>query len=87
MTSKSKCKKAVPFQKPHALEFALEVVLTAGNGNVIVRCLFCLHKGHDVIKVGVAGRKRKQRSDIKYFTTPFAPFKYRNHHKGQHASS
>ncbi len=75
------------FQKPHALEFALEVVLTASNGDVIVRCLFYLHEGHDVVKVGVADCKRKQRNDIKYFMKSFAPFKYGNHHEGQHASS
>ncbi len=82
MMNRSKCKKATLFQKPHALEFSLEVVSTAGNGDVIVRCLFCLHEGRDVIEVGVAGCKRKQRNDIKYFMKSFVPFKYRNHHEG-----
>ncbi|CAN5959160.1 unnamed protein product [Sphagnum jensenii] len=56
-------------------------------GNVIVYYKFCLHEGRDVVEVGVAGHKRKQRNDIKYFTKPFAPFKYRNHHESKHASS
>jgi hypothetical protein len=46
-----------------------------------------MQEGRDVVEVGVAGRKHKQHNDIKYFTKPFAPFKYRNHHEGQHASS
>jgi hypothetical protein len=54
---------------------------------VTVRCKFCLHEGRDDVEVGVAGRKRKQRWDIKYFTKPFAPFKYRSHHEGQQKSS
>jgi hypothetical protein len=49
--------------------------------------LFCLYEGRQVVEVGVAGRKRKQRNDIQYFTKPFAPFKYRSHHLGQHAAS
>jgi hypothetical protein len=39
-----------------------------------------------VVEVDVMGRKRKQRSDIKYFTKSFSPFKYRSHHEGQHAA-
>jgi hypothetical protein len=64
------------------LEFTLEVVSTIGNGNVTVRCLFCLHEGRDVIEVEVAGCKRKQRNDIKYFMKSFVLFKYHNHHEG-----
>jgi hypothetical protein len=80
-------KKLTPFQKSHALEFGLEVVSTEGSGNVIVRCKFCQHEGRDVVELGEAGRKRKQRCDIKNFTKPFAPFKYRSHHEEQHKSS
>ncbi len=61
--------------------------LMACNGDVIVRCLFCLHEGRDVIEVGVAGRKCKECGNIKYFTKLFASFKYYSHHEGQHASS
>jgi hypothetical protein len=66
----------------------LELVSTDGNGDVTYRCLFCLHDGRDVVEV-VAGsiRKRKSRSDIKYFQKPFLPHKYRIHHSGQHAES
>jgi hypothetical protein len=83
-------KKAMPFQKAHVLDFAfevVEVVSTNARGDVTVQCLFCMYEGRDVVKVGVVGRKPKQRSDIQYFTKPFAPFKYRSHHKGQHAAS
>jgi hypothetical protein len=80
-------KKAMSFQKAHSLDFALEVVSINVRGNVTVRCLFCLYKGRDVIEVDVAGRKHKQRTDIQYFTKPFAPFKYHSHHEGQHAAS
>ena len=31
--------------------------------------------------------KRKQCSDIRYFTKPFRSFKYRSHHEGQHAAT
>jgi hypothetical protein len=43
-----------------------------------------MHEGCDVVEVGVAGRKRKQRCDTKYFTNPFAPCKYRIKNEGQH---
>jgi len=32
-------------------------------------------------------RKRKSRTDIKYFKKPFFPHQYRSHHTGQHAES
>jgi hypothetical protein len=81
-------KSNTPFQPKHKLEYALELVSTDGNGDVTYRCLFCLHDGRDVVEV-VAGstRKRKSRSDIKYFKKPFLPHKYRSHHSGQHAES
>jgi hypothetical protein len=49
-------KKATPFQKAHALDFALEVVSTDARGDVTVRCLFCLFEGRDVVEIGVAAR-------------------------------
>jgi hypothetical protein len=54
----------------------------------VIRCRFCLHDGRDMVEV-VAGstRKRKSRSDIKYFQKPFLPHKYRSNHSGQHAES
>jgi hypothetical protein len=81
-------KSNTPFQPKHKLEYALELVSTDGNGDVTYRFLFCLHDGRDVVEV-VAGstRKRKSRSDIKYFQKPFLPHKYRSHHSGQHAES
>jgi hypothetical protein len=81
-------KSNTPFQPKHKLENELELVSTDGNGDVTYRCLFCLHDGRDVVEV-VAGstRKRKSRSDIKYFQKPFLPHKYRSHHSGQHAEA
>jgi hypothetical protein len=46
-----------------------------------------VYEGRDVVEVGVAGRKRKQCNDIQYFTKPFATYKYKSHHEGQHAAS
>jgi hypothetical protein len=40
-----------------------------------------------VVEVGVAGRKRKQCSNIKYFTKLFSSFKYCSHREGQHTAS
>jgi hypothetical protein len=81
-------KASTPFQPKHKLVYALELVSTDGNGDVTLRCLFCLHDGRDVHEV-VAGssRKRKSRCDIKYFKKPFLPHKYRSHHSTQHAES
>jgi hypothetical protein len=75
-------KKGTSFQKAHALDFALEIVLMDAHGDITIRCLFCLYQGRDVVEVSVVGRKRKQRSDIKYFTKPLSLFKYRSHHEG-----
>jgi hypothetical protein len=80
-------KKGTSFQKAHTLDFAFEIVLTYAHGDVTIWCLFCLYQGRDVVEVGVAGRKCKQRNDIKYFTKSLSPFKYRSHHEGQHATS
>lgn len=80
-------KQATPFQKAHALEFAVEIVSTDARGDVTVRCLFCLYEGRDIAEVGVTGRKRKYRSDIQYFMKPLSPFKYRSHHEGHHTVS
>jgi hypothetical protein len=80
-------RKATPYQPEHGLMYTIEVVSTASNGNVTCRCKFCVYEGCDEVEVGVAGRKRKQRSDIQYFTKSFLPGKYRNHHVGQHGAS
>jgi hypothetical protein len=65
-------KKGTPFQKAHELDFALKIILTDAHGDVMVRCLFCLYQGRDVVK---------------YFTKSLSPFKYCSHHEGQHAAS
>jgi hypothetical protein len=66
----------------HALEFGLEVVSKDAKGNVIVRCLFCIHEGRDSVEVSnSSGRKCKATSTIKYFTKPFDPFNYNCHLK------
>ncbi len=49
--------------------------------------MFCVYEGRDIVEVSVAGRKRKQRNDIQYFTKSFATYKYKSHHEGQHVTS
>ncbi len=80
-------KKATPFQKAHELTYAVKDVSKDVRGDITVWCLLCVYEGHDVIEVGVAGWKRKQHSDIQYFTNSFATYKYKSHHEGQHAAS
>jgi hypothetical protein len=66
----------------------VEVVSTAGNGNITVQCMFCVYEGQDNVMVdGNSTQKCKSRNDIKYFLKPFLPHKYRSHHDGQHAKS
>lgn len=80
-------RKATPYQLGHGLMYAIKVVLIASNDNVTCRCKFCVYKGCDEVEVDVASRKRKQRSNILYFTKSFLPSKYHNHHVGQHGAS
>jgi hypothetical protein len=78
-------KAKTPFQPKHALEFGLEVCSTDRHGNETVRCLFCVYLGRDKVAVELSGsRKRKSRSDIKYYNASFAPLNYRSHNWGQH---
>ncbi len=70
------------------LDFALEVILTATNGNVTTECKFCLYEGRDVVQLGDnLICKHKHHSDIQYFTKPFNSHKYHSHHAGQHKES
>ncbi len=79
-------KAKTPWQPAHELEYALEVVSIAGNGDITVRCMFCVYEGRDSVVVDDnSTRKRKSRNDIKYFLKPFLPHKYRSHHDKQHA--
>jgi len=81
-------KAKTPWQPAHGLKYALEVVSTAGNGDITVRCMFCVYEGRDSVVVdGSSTRKCKSRNDIKYFLKPFLPHKYRSHHDGQHVES
>ncbi len=81
-------KAKTPWQPTHGLEYALEVVSTAGNDDIIVRCMFYVYEGQDSVVVdGSSMRKRKSRNDIKYFLKPFLPHKYKSHHDGQHTES
>jgi hypothetical protein len=87
MTSKGK-KKATPYQHSHSLDFTLEVVSTAANGDVTAKCKFCMYEGWDVVQHnGNSTHKCKHCSDIQYFTKSFNPHKYRSHHAGQHKES
>jgi len=77
-----------PFQPKHALEFNLEVCSTDRHGNETVRCLLCVYLGRDKVVIEPGGsRKRKSRSDIKYYNAPFAPHNYRSHNWGQHSEA
>jgi hypothetical protein len=81
-------KAKTPWQPAHGLEYALEVVSTTGNGDITIRCMFCVYEGRDSVVVdGSSTRKRKSRNDIKYFLKPFLSHKYKSHHDGQHAES
>ncbi|KAH8944234.1 hypothetical protein BDL97_13G098700 [Sphagnum fallax] len=81
-------KAKTPWQPAHGLEYVLEVVSTVGNGDITVRCMFCIYEGRDSIVVdGNSTQKRKSCNDIKYFLKPFLPHKYISHHDGQHAKS
>jgi hypothetical protein len=81
-------KAKTPWKHAHGLEYALEVVSTAGNGDITVRCMFCVYEGQDSVMVdGSSTRKHKSHNDIKYFLKSFLPHKYRSHHDGQHVES
>uniref|UniRef100_M4BSY7 Uncharacterized protein n=1 Tax=Hyaloperonospora arabidopsidis (strain Emoy2) TaxID=559515 RepID=M4BSY7_HYAAE len=78
--------KTTPFQEKHALEFGL--IKTEKGGAQTVRCLFCIYDRRDKVEVGSSiGRKRTSRIDIKYYTKPFAPQKYRSHNTTQHGKA
>jgi hypothetical protein len=79
-------KKATQFQKAHELTYTVNEVSKDVYGDITIWCLFCVYEGRDVVEVGVAWRKHKQRNDIQYFTKLFATYKYKNHHEGQHAA-
>jgi hypothetical protein len=44
-------KAKTPWQPAHGLVYVLQVVSTAGNGDIIVRCMFCVYEGQDSIVV------------------------------------
>jgi hypothetical protein len=46
-----------------------------------------VHEGRDEVEICQNGRKWKRTAQIKMFTAPFYPHKYRSHHKFQHAES
>ncbi|KAH9536239.1 hypothetical protein CY35_17G098500, partial [Sphagnum magellanicum] len=71
----------------HTLEYVVEVVSRDAKGSATCWCLFCVHEGRNEVKISQNGRKRKRTAQIKMFTAPFYPHKYRNHHESQHAES
>ena len=80
--------KTTPFQAKHALEYGVELIKTEKGGVQTVRCLFCVFEGRDIVQAGsLTGRKRKSRTDIKYYRKPFAPQNYRSHNTSQHTAS
>jgi hypothetical protein len=46
-----------------------------------------VHEGRDEVEIGQNGRNRKRTAQIKMFTAPFYPHKYRSHHESEHAES
>ncbi|KAF0687743.1 Aste57867_20548 [Aphanomyces stellatus] len=69
-------------QPQHGLEYALEVVLAASDGDATPRCLFCVHEGRD--EPDLIGGPSTDEPRIKYFSKPFAPQTYRAHHEDDH---
>ncbi len=57
-------RKHMPYQLGHGLTYAIEVISTVSNGDVICWCKFCVHEGCDEVEVGIVGRKCKQCSNI-----------------------
>lgn len=84
--SKEVAKRGTQFQPNHSLDFVVERIDTSSGSTT--RYLFCVHEGCEVVFVAAgSSRKRKRIDKIKYFSAPFQPHKYRNHHEGQHAAS
>ncbi len=52
-------RKATPYQPGHGLMYAIEVVLTASNGDVTCQCKFYVYEGRNEVEVGIVGRKCK----------------------------
>ena len=76
----------MPFQRAHALQYAVRVMQrSASNASVVIvcKCLFCVHFGREY-KVG---SKRQKTSNIKYFKKPFRADNYKQHHTMQHPKS
>lgn len=75
-------KRTTPFQRAHELQYALRITQrdTRSSEVVSVECLFCVHYGRE----SKVGSKRKKSSHVKFFTKPFRPENYRQHHLQQH---
>jgi hypothetical protein len=44
-------KAKTPWQPAQGLEYALEVVNTAGNDDITIRCMFCVYEGRNNVVV------------------------------------
>jgi hypothetical protein len=77
-------KRKQPFRNRHELEYGLMVTSRDTTTSVVssVACRFCISFGREE-KVG---QKRKSITTKKYFTAPFRPKLYRQHHESQHPS-
>jgi len=84
--SKEVAKRGTQFQPNHSLDFAIERIDTSSGSTT--RCLFYVDEGREVVSVGAGSSRNHKRTDkIKYFSAPFQPHKYRNHHEGHHVAS
>jgi hypothetical protein len=67
---KEVAKRGTQFQPNHSLDFTVERIDTSSGSTAC--CLFCVHKGHEVVSVGAgSSRKRKRIDKIKYFNALF----------------
>ena len=79
-------KRATPFQRAHALQYAVRVTQRStsneSNASVVMacECLFCVYFGRE----SKIGAKRKATSYVKYFKKPFCADNYVQHHTSQH---
>jgi hypothetical protein len=80
-----KQKRATPFQKSHASQYALETVARDLKGQVdSAQCLLCVYGG----RADREGEqvKRRRTENVKIWSVPFRPENYRTHHENQHPS-
>ena len=69
------------------MQFGVGITTKGTNGSATCWCLFFVHESRDEVEISQNGCKRKWTGDIKMFTAPFFPHKYRRYLASQHAES